>query len=344
MLVKLAERGVLPDGLIRFGIRRLLAERLKNEATAHHHGQPNGQSQRERFLEYLRESSIAIETDAANEQHYEVSSEFFERVLGPRMKYSCCLFDGPDTRLEEAERAMLAVTCRRAELQDGMSILDLGCGWGSLSLWIAEHFPNCRITALSNSAGQREFIESRCRSLGLRNVRVVTANVDEFDTEEQFDRICSIEMFEHVRNYEQLMTNIARWLSPCGKLFVHIFCHQEFAYPFTTDRKNDWMGRHFFTGGVMPSEDLLLEFQQELEIEQQWKVSGMHYARTLEGWLTNLDRNRLLARQSLHALNGSANLAIQRWRMFFMACAELFAYRGGDEWYVAHYRFGRREI
>jgi cyclopropane-fatty-acyl-phospholipid synthase len=342
-LADLAEGAVLPDWLIRVGIRRLLTKRLRQEVREDVVEQVDTQQD---FIQQLRQSPIAIETVAANVQHYEVPTIFFQRVLGPRLKYSCCLYATPETSLAEAEEDMLDLFCRRAGIEDGMRVLELGCGWGSLCLWIAEKYPTTSVLAVSNSRTQREYIVSRCEQLGLKNVDVVTANVANFHTDRQFDRVVSVEMFEHVRNYERLMGRIAGWLDRDGKLAVHIFCHRSTAYPFETEGKDDWMGRHFFTGGIMPSVDLLLHFQQDLVLQNRWAVSGIHYARTLEDWLRVCDTRRselLPIFQSDLGLR-EGKLQFQRWRMFFMACAELFAYRGGNEWFVAHYLFANRRM
>jgi cyclopropane-fatty-acyl-phospholipid synthase len=340
-LIDLAEKAVLPDWLIRVGIRRLLRRRIRH--IMREDAAQQQEAQRE-FVRQLRESPIAIETDAANVQHYEVPTVFFEQVLGPRLKYSCCFYATPHTSLAEAEEHMLALFCRRAGIEDGMRILELGCGWGSLCLWIAEKYPQCRVLAVSNSRTQRDFIMSRRADRGLDNVDVVTANVADFDTDRRFDRVVSVEMLEHVRNYERLMARIAGWLEEGGKLAVHVFCHKTVAYPFETEGKDDWMGRHFFTGGIMPSLDLLLHFQRDLVLEDRWAVPGTHYARTLEDWLVKCDERHAellpLFQSDLGPAEGK--LQFQRWRMFFMACAELFAYRGGREWFVAHYLFGKR--
>jgi len=340
-LIELAERGWVPDGVIRLGIRRLLAGRLKKEDQGNEEDQREAQ---ERFLEELRHGPIAVATEEANRQHYEVPAAFFRQVLGPRLKYSCCYFPEPTTTLAEAEEVMLELFCRRGELEDGMEVLELGCGWGSLCLWMAEKYPSCRITAVSNSRGQRTFIESEARQRNLANLEVLTANVADFSTDRRFDRVVSVEMFEHVRNHQRLMRNIATWLKDGGKLAVHIFCHRRFAYPFDVEGKTDWMGRHFFTGGIMPSDDLLLHFQEDLILQKRWSVSGTHYARTLEAWLARCDRKRGELLPLFRADLGESEAArqLQRWRIFFMACAELFNDARGRDWFVSHYRFVKR--
>jgi cyclopropane-fatty-acyl-phospholipid synthase len=340
-LIALAERGRIPDRLIRIGIRRLLSTRLRDSHCAD--PERRGEAQAE-LRDVLRNSPLAVDTSAANEQHYEVPAEFFQAVLGPRLKYSCCYYPRGDESLAEAEEAMLQLTCDRAELADGMRILELGCGWGSLTLWMAQQYPASRITAVSNSSGQRAHIESRCRVLDLDNVEVITADMRDFDTDQRHDRIVSVEMFEHMRNYEVLLGRIARWLNPGGKLFVHIFSHRESAYLFQSRGESDWMGRHFFTGGIMPSDHLLLYFQDHLAIEQHWRVSGLHYWRTCEDWLRGQDaaRGRVLDLLRAELDDKAARVSFQRWRMFFMACAELFRFRGGNEWFVSHYRFRKR--
>jgi len=338
-LIDLCERGLLPDALTRLGIRRLSAQRLRDE------GANNLEAADQRFrrlLGELRRSPIAIETAAANEQHYEVPTRFFELCLGKRLKYSSCYYATGTEDLDQAEEAMLALYGERAELADGQRILELGCGWGSLTLWMAQKYPNARITGVSNSRTQREHILAQAARRGLGNVEIITCDVNQLElAEHQFDRAVSIEMFEHMRNYQHLLGRISRWLVPGGKLFVHIFCHRSLMYPFETEGEDNWMGRYFFTGGLMPSADTLLHFQDDLTIEQRWLLSGRHYERTANQWLENQDRHRDEVMAVLTEAYGAAEAARwnQRWRMFWMACAELFGYSGGNEWAVAHYRF-----
>jgi len=339
--IDLAERGRIPDRIIRAAIRRLLRKRLREE----HARDPERQS--ELFasrIEHLAQSQIAIETDAANEQHYEVPAAFYRRVLGPHLKYSSGLWDNGVAGLEQAEARMLGVTAERARLADGQRILELGCGWGSLTLWMGQHFPASRITAVSNSSSQREFILGEATRRGLDNIDVVTCDVNRLELEPGFDRVVSVEMFEHVRNYRRLMANIAEWLKPEGLLFVHIFCHRTLMYPFEAEGEDNWMGRHFFTGGLMPAADTLLCFQEKLQFRRRWLVDGRHYGRPARAWLENLDADPESAQKALDTEPRAdiAGVQLQRWRMFFMACEELFAFRRGSEWMVAHYLFTNR--
>lgn len=341
-LLGLAERGWLPDPILRLGIRKLCAQRLREE----YMGGAEAQSHRfRRCIALLRESPLAIHTDAANRQHYELPPGFFRHCLGPRLKYSSCYYRTGRESLAQAEDAMLDLYGVRAELADGQRILELGCGWGSLTLWMAERYPNADITAVSNSRPQREFIEAACRERGLCNVRVLTCDVNRLELPAaQFDRCVSIEMFEHMRNYDGLLRCIARWLGAEGKLFVHIFCHRTLLYPFETDGDDNWMGRHFFTGGLMPSADTLLCFQRDLRLEQRWLIDGNHYRRTANQWLQRQDTQRAQVMPILRQAYGdAADLWFQRWRMFWMACAEMFGYDDGNEWVVAHYLFSREK-
>lgn len=341
-LIDLCERGLVPDALTRLGIRRLCAQRLREE----HDGDAVAAWARFReLLDGLRESPLAIETDAANRQHYEVPARFFELCLGKRLKYSSCYYPTGRETLDQAEEAMLALYGERAELADGMRILELGCGWGSLTLWMAERFPNARILGVSNSASQREHILGQCAKRGLNNVEILTRDVNVLDLgERRFDRVVSVEMFEHVRNYRVLFERISGWLDPGGKLFCHIFCHRELMYPFETQGEDNWMGRYFFTGGLMPAADTFLHFQEHLRLEQQWRLAGTHYERTSNHWLENQDRHADEILRLFEDVYGKAEAKLwaQRWRMFWMACAELFGYAGGNEWLVAHYRFQKR--
>jgi cyclopropane-fatty-acyl-phospholipid synthase len=338
--IDMAERGILPDWLIRRGIRALLRRRLVQE----HARDPERQSNRYReLIEELGESAIAIETDKANEQHYEVPAAFYELALGSHLKYSSAYWPEGVHNLDQAEAAMLEQTCEHADLAEGQDILELGCGWGSLTLWMASRYPGSRITAVSNSASQRAHILSRALEFGLDNIEVITCDVNELELDRQFDRIVSVEMFEHVRNYRGLLSRVACWMKPEARLFVHIFCHRYLAYPFETEGEGNWMGKYFFTGGLMPAADTLLHFADDVQLEKRWLFSGNHYARTARAWLDNVDSRRREVRQVMQSAYGNdAVVWQQRWRIFFMACEELFAFDRGNAWLVAHYRFRRR--
>lgn len=333
-------RDILPDAMIRLGIRQRLAETLRE------HRKPTVEAQRAALMQYiagLKTMPVAIATQEANEQHYEVPTRFYQLVLGPHLKYSSGYWPDERTTFAESEAAMLRLTCERAELQDGQRILELGCGWGSLSLWMAAQYPNAQITSVSNSRTQKQFIDAEAAKRGLTNLTVITANMIGFQGvgDGVFDRCVSVEMFEHMKNYQELLRRVSTWLKPGGKLFVHIFTHREYAYHYEVRSDDDWMAKYFFTGGQMPSDDLLLYFQEHLKIEDHWCVSGLHYSKTSEAWLANMDANRAEILPLFAETYGRDQVTRWWvwWRLFFLACAELWGYRGGEEWIVSHYRF-----
>jgi cyclopropane-fatty-acyl-phospholipid synthase len=336
----LTEHNLLPDFVVRHGIRRLLRQRLQQLSL------DNCETRSDRidaFVSTMCAGPIAPVPEKANEQHYEVSADFFGSVLGSIRKYSSAYWPEGVTTLNAAEVAALHHTCNHAELTDGQRILELGCGWGSLTLWMAEHYPHSQITAVSNSHSQRRYIESVANTRGLSNVKIITADMNTFNAGAKFDRVVSVEMFEHMRNYELLFQRIHDWLVPGGKLFFHIFCHRDTPYEFVDQGASDWMSRYFFSGGIMPSDNLPLHFQSHLKFQQRWRWNGTHYGRTAEAWLQNMDANKANIWPVLEQTYGTDQAGIWwgRWRIFFMACAELFAYDNGQQWWVSHYLFER---
>ena len=338
VLINLAEKGFLPDLLIRLGIKRLCGQRLSEANTLGLEALENSHQQ---WIDLLTESPVAIVPEKANEQHYEVPPQFFELVLGANLKYSSGYWSKEVFSLDESELEMLKITCERAGLVDGQDILELGCGWGSLTCFMAQKFPNSKITAVSNSKDQRNFIQQKNDKLNLQNIKVFTADMNDFSTDEKFDRVISIEMFEHMRNYDELLKRIDGWLKQNGKLFVHIFSHKEVAYPFEDKGDGDWMAREFFSGGQMPSHRLLMSFPDRMKIEKDWRVSGTHYEKTSLAWLRKMDTNKIEVLELFKTTYGEKDASewFQRWRIFFMSCEVLFGFNEGSEWGVSHYLF-----
>ena len=341
LAIKLAESGNLPDAIVRKGIRQLINERLveinANNCEA-------AMASMSAFIAGMRDSEIAPLPEQANAQHYEVPAAFFDYCLGANRKYSSC-FWMPDTQtLDDAEALALTQTCDHADLQDGQSILELGCGWGSLTLWMAAHYPNARITGVSNSHSQRDAIMQLAKTRDLSNITILTADMNTFEAPERYDRVVSVEMFEHMRNYELLYAKVASWLKPQGKFFKHIFVHRMTPYAFTVQNESDWMSQFFFSGGMMPSDDLPLHFQDEMKLLQRWRWDGTHYEKTANAWLQNMDKNAKALTPILAATYGDKDVEMwrNRWRMFYMACAELFGTSKGQEWWVTHYLFEKK--
>ena len=332
--IELSENGYLPEWLMRFGMRRLLRKRLEQEVNG-------GAIRQKAALKAFLESPVAVNTDKANEQHYALPPEFMEMALGSRLKYSSGYWPEGINTLDDAEIAALELVAERAQLDDTMKILELGCGWGSFSLWAAERYANATIVSVSNSASQRAYIEHKAKQRGLNNLKVITADINTFSIDETFDRVVTIEMLEHVRNHASVFEKIANWLKPDGRLFVHVFSHCKYAYPFEVDGDKDWMARYFFTGGIMPSHNLFRNYNQHLEIEQDWQLSGIHYQKTLDAWLHKMEASKAKVLEIFKETYGAdqATVWFHRWRMFFMACSELFGFAKGKEWGVSHYMF-----
>jgi cyclopropane-fatty-acyl-phospholipid synthase len=293
----LAAAGVLPESWQRRVYRRRIARQL---ARARRLGE-FAPAARARMLVTLSQGSLA---DEAAEPE-ETPASFFSLWLGPRMKYSCGLWSSAHT-LEEADEAMLALVCERAGVTDGMSILDLGAGWGALTCYLAERFPNARIVAVTRSRAQADFIRTRARG-----VTVLHADMRTVALNARFDRVFAIEAIEHVHNPSALLARINGWLAPGGRLFVQAIAHRELAYPLPS--------------GVMLADDTLGH------CTAQWVIEGGHYVRTVAAW-----RGRLKA-----ARRATPDRRYRRWRAFLVACEELFGWDEGRQWRVIHQVFER---
>jgi cyclopropane-fatty-acyl-phospholipid synthase len=340
---KLIEQDKVPDFLLRKGIRKLLKQRLADENKG---GVEAQQAYLISLIEHLKASPIAVNTADANQQHYEVPTPFYQYCLGKNLKYSSGYWKDGVTDINTSEDDMLELTCQRAGLQNGQHVLELGCGWGSLSLYMAAKFPQSTFKVVSNSRTQKIFIDQAANERGIKNLTVITADMNTFTITEQFDRIVSVEMFEHMRNYQLLMKKVASFLKPDGKVFIHIFTHKEYAYLFEVKDDTDWMSKYFFTGGIMPSDDLLFYFNDDLTVENHWHVSGTHYAKTSEAWLKNMDAHKTEIMPLFETTYGK-DQAVKwwvYWRIFYMACAELWNYNQGNEWIVSHYLFHKTGV
>jgi cyclopropane-fatty-acyl-phospholipid synthase len=340
---KLIENNKVPDVLLRQGIRKLLKQRLADENKGDVETQ---QAHLMGLIEFLKSSPIAVNTADANQQHYEVPTQFYQYCLGKNLKYSGCYYKPGVTTLDQAEDDMLELTCHRAELTNGQHVLELGCGWGSLSLFMAKKFPKSTFKVVSNSRTQKEYIDGQAKQRGIKNLTVITADMNTFTIDEVFDRVVSVEMFEHMRNYQRLTKKVASFLKPDGKLFIHIFTHKEYAYLFEVKNETDWMSKYFFTGGIMPSDDLMFYFNEDLLVEKHWHVNGTHYGKTAEAWLSNMDNHKAEIMPLFSETYGSDH-AVKwwvYWRLFYMSCAELWNFNNGNEWLVSHYLFHKTQL
>ena len=340
-VIDLSERGMIPDPILRKSIRHLIQIRLKELKI---HDCEYGADISYDFVKMMNAGPIAPIPEKANEQHYEVPTSLFKLMLGKNMKYSSCYWNPTDTQLDQAEDTSLDLTCEHATLEDGMDVLELGCGWGSLSLRMAFNYPNSTITGVSNSHSQREYIMQQAAERDLHNLNIITVDMNEFKINKTFDRIVSVEMFEHMRNYRQLYRMISSKLNPGGRFFKHIFVHRAVPYEFIVSDETDWMSQYFFSGGIMPSDEIPLMFQEDLTLNRRWRWNGSHYEKTANAWLENMDKHRTEI-MPLFAETYGGNEAVKwwmRWRMFYMSCAELFGYDKGQQWWVSHYLFDKR--
>ena len=331
----LLARGLIPDWILRRGVRSQGKERLNMM------NKVDSTKEYSKFINEASTGNIAVNTDDANNQHYEVDSEFFKYCLGKNLKYSCCFWDENTLDLDAAEDNMLEIYSQRAQITDGMSILDIGCGWGSLSLFLAQKYPKSEITGVSNSSSQKIFIDSVASERNISNLNIITRDINDFRAEEKYDRILSIEMFEHTKNTKKLMNLINDWLNPNGLFFMHVFAHKENPYYFDRDQKNAWMAKYFFTGGMMPNHNLFKDLKSNLEYQKSWILSGEHYERTSNAWLDKMDQNKSKILSLFERSNGSsvAKRKFHFWRLFYIACAEIFGYDNGNEWVVSHHLF-----
>ena len=338
LLIKLSEKQLIPDFAIRYGIRTLLKKRL--DSLVSNNPETNIQDKID-FIHKMNSSKIALVPELANKQHYEIPANFYKYCLGRHRKYSSCYWEDNTKNLDEAELLSLKLTTQHAKLTNGQNILELGCGWGSLTLWMAKKFPKSKITAVSNSSSQKTHILEQAKKRNLNNISIITEDMNKFNPKTRYDRIVSVEMIEHMRNHRQLFKKINTWLKPGGLFFMHIFVHKTQPYLFEVQDEDDWMSQYFFSGGMMPSEDLPLFFQEDLKIIDQWSWSGKQYEKTANAWLANIDFNKEKVMKTLEKIYGKDNSKkwFQRWRIFFMSCAELWGYRDGNEWKVAHYLF-----